>query len=107
MVSDDVVWESRMARVRAILRAAAEDEGAGGAAKPANCGYVADHLVPSGIEPYAYSPDKAKALLHSPLEEVNASFEKVRARRSLRDVESKANLWVRTLSPATDEEGGA
>ena len=35
----------------------------GGAAKPANCGYVADHLVPSGIEPYAYSPDKAKALL--------------------------------------------
>ncbi len=35
----------------------------GGAAKPANCAYVADHLVPAGIEPYAYSPDKAKALL--------------------------------------------
>lgn len=35
----------------------------GGAAKPANCGYVADHLVPSGIEPYAYDPAKAKALL--------------------------------------------
>ena len=35
----------------------------GGAAKPANCAYVADNLVPAGIEPYAYSPEKAKALL--------------------------------------------
>jgi peptide/nickel transport system substrate-binding protein len=34
-----------------------------GAAKPANCAYVADQLVPQGIDPYAYDPEKAKQLL--------------------------------------------
>jgi peptide/nickel transport system substrate-binding protein len=34
-----------------------------GAATKANCGYVVDSLVPKGIEPYAYDPAKAKALL--------------------------------------------
>jgi hypothetical protein len=33
------------------------------AASEANCGYVIDRLVPQGIEPYAYDPEKAKALL--------------------------------------------
>ncbi len=35
----------------------------GGAAKPANCAYVADQVVPKGIETYAYNPEKAKQLL--------------------------------------------
>jgi len=35
----------------------------GGAAVPANCGYIAPSLVPSGIDPYGYDPAKAKALL--------------------------------------------
>jgi peptide/nickel transport system substrate-binding protein len=35
----------------------------GGAAKPANCVYVADQLVPEGIDPYAYDPEKARQLL--------------------------------------------
>lgn len=35
----------------------------GGAAKPANCGYVVDRLVPQGIDSYAYNPAKAKQLL--------------------------------------------
>ncbi len=47
---------------------------------------------------------QAKALLHSPLEEVPPEFEKFRARRSLRDVEAKANVWVKTLSADGDEE---
>ncbi len=34
-----------------------------GAAKPANCGYVVDSLLPKGIETYSYDPAKAKALL--------------------------------------------
>lgn len=35
----------------------------GGAAKPADCGYVAPQLVPKGLNIYAYDPAKAKALL--------------------------------------------
>jgi hypothetical protein len=55
---------------------------------------------------YGWEPDgaKAKSLLHSPIEEVAPEFEKFRARRSLRDVEAKANVWVKTLSPGGDEE---
>ena len=47
---------------------------------------------------------KARSLLHSPLDEVPSEFEKFRARRSLRDVEPSANVWVKTLSPSGDEE---
>lgn len=44
----------------------------GGAAKAANCGYVADQLVPEGLEPYTYDPEKAKALLaEAGWEEIN------------------------------------
>jgi hypothetical protein len=55
---------------------------------------------------YGWEPDgaKAKSLLHSPLDEVAPEFEKFRARRSLRDVEATANVWVKTLSPGGDEE---
>ncbi|MDQ0471699.1 ABC transporter substrate-binding protein [Labrys wisconsinensis] len=34
-----------------------------GAAAPANCGYVAERLVPADADPYAYDPDKARQLL--------------------------------------------
>jgi len=55
---------------------------------------------------YGREPEgnKARGLLHSPLEEVPPEFEKFRARRSLRDVEATANVWVKTLSPSGDEE---
>jgi hypothetical protein len=67
---------------------------------------VAHHKAHADLQ-YGREPegDKARALLHTPLEEVEAEFEKFRARRSLRDVEATANLWVRTLSPSIDEEG--
>lgn len=35
----------------------------GGAAKVANCGYVAENLVPGDIEKYEYDPEKARTLL--------------------------------------------
>lgn len=35
----------------------------GGAAKPANCAYVAEQLIPPDIDSYAYDPEKAKQLL--------------------------------------------
>ena len=49
--------------MHAIDRKAIIESLYGGAAKPANCGYVAEQLVPEGLEPYAYDPAKAKALL--------------------------------------------
>ena len=53
----------RQAFMHAINRDAIIQSLYGGAAKPANCVYVADRLVPQGIDPYAYDPEKAKQLL--------------------------------------------
>jgi peptide/nickel transport system substrate-binding protein len=53
----------RQAFMYAINRDAIIQSLYGGAAKPANCVYVAEQLVPEGIETYAYDPAKAKALL--------------------------------------------
>ncbi|MHA6689793.1 ABC transporter substrate-binding protein [Devosia sp. A449] len=60
------LWDDvrvRQAFMHAIDREAIIDSLYGGAAEAANCGYVADHLVPADIDPYAYDPEKAKALL--------------------------------------------
>ena len=53
----------RQAIMYAIDRAAIVESLQGGAATVANCGYVASHLVPEGLNDYAYDPEKAKALL--------------------------------------------
>ncbi|WP_416799017.1 ABC transporter substrate-binding protein [Ciceribacter azotifigens] len=53
----------RQAFMHAIDRNAIINSLYGGAAKAANCVYVAEHLVPQGIEPYDYDPEKAKQLL--------------------------------------------
>ncbi len=53
----------RQAFMYAIDRAAIVESLYGGAATLANCGYVAPHLVPEGLNDYAYDPEKAKALL--------------------------------------------
>lgn len=53
----------RQAFMHAINRDAIIKSLYGGAAKAANCVYVADRLVPSGIDDYAYDPEKAKKLL--------------------------------------------
>jgi peptide/nickel transport system substrate-binding protein len=53
----------RQAVMYAIDRKTIIDTLYNGAATPANCGYVAKQLVPADIEPYAYDPAKAKALL--------------------------------------------
>jgi len=53
----------RQAVMHAIDRNAIIQSLYGGAAKPANCVYVADHLVPEGLDQYAYDPEKAKQLL--------------------------------------------
>ncbi|AKR54662.1 peptide ABC transporter substrate-bindingprotein [Devosia sp. H5989] len=53
----------RQAVMYAIDRNAIIESLYGGAAKAAQCGYVAPHLVPQGLNDYAYDPEKAKALL--------------------------------------------
>jgi peptide/nickel transport system substrate-binding protein len=53
----------RQAVMYAVNRDAIIQSLYGGAAEPANCGYVVDRLVPSDIESYAYNPEKAKQLL--------------------------------------------
>jgi peptide/nickel transport system substrate-binding protein len=53
----------RQAVMHAINRDAIVQSLYKGAAEIANCGYVADHLLPSGIDSYAYDPEKAKQLL--------------------------------------------
>jgi peptide/nickel transport system substrate-binding protein len=53
----------RRAVMHAIDRAAIIQSLYGGAAVPANCGYVAEDLVPKDIDAYAYDPAKAQALL--------------------------------------------
>lgn len=63
---DAPLWKDervRKAVMHAIDRNAIIASLFGGAAKPANCPYVADHLVPAGVEPYAHNPDRARALL--------------------------------------------
>lgn len=63
---DSPIWKDlrvRQAVMYAINRDAIIQSLYGGAAKPANCGYVADQVVPQGIEAYAYDPEKAKKLL--------------------------------------------
>lgn len=60
------LWDDvrvRQAVMHAIDRQAIIDSLYGGAAEVANCGYVADHLVPAEIDQYAYDPEKARALL--------------------------------------------
>ena len=63
---DSPIWKDlrvRQAVMYAINRPAIVQSLYGGAAKQANCAYVADHLVPKDVEPYAYDPDKARQLL--------------------------------------------
>jgi len=60
------LWDD--VRVRQAVMHAIDREGIiaslfGGAAKLANCGYVVPQFVPEGIEPYAYDPERARALL--------------------------------------------
>ncbi|KKB86505.1 peptide ABC transporter substrate-binding protein [Devosia limi DSM 17137] len=60
------LWDDvrvRQAFMYAIDRDAIIESLYGGAATAANCGYIAPQLVPSDIEPYAYDPEKARALL--------------------------------------------
>lgn len=60
------IWSDlrvRQAVMHAIDRNAIISSLFGGAAKLANCGYVAPRLVPSGLDDYAYDPQKAKELL--------------------------------------------
>lgn len=53
----------RQALMHAINRDAIIESLYAGAAKPANCGYVSEQLVPEGINTYAYDPEKARQLL--------------------------------------------
>ena len=53
----------RKALMHAIDRAQIIKALYGGAAVPANCGYVAPAFTPAGIDAYAYDPAKARALL--------------------------------------------
>lgn len=60
------IWDDlrvRQAFMYAIDRAAIVDSIYGGAAKTAQCGYVAPHIVPSDLNDYAYNPEKARELL--------------------------------------------
>lgn len=58
---DDV--KVRQAVMHAIDRKTIVESLFGGAAKLADCGWVADRLVPEGLDPFDYDPEKAKALL--------------------------------------------
>ncbi|MBB3612623.1 ABC transporter substrate-binding protein [Rhizobium sp. BK602] len=63
---DSPIWKDlrvRQAVMYAIDRGAIVQSLYGGAAKRANCAYVADQLVPKDVEPYAYDPEKARQLL--------------------------------------------
>lgn len=60
------IWSDvrvRQAVMHAIDRQAIIESLYGGAAEAANCGYVAEHLVPAEIDQYAYDPERARALL--------------------------------------------
>jgi peptide/nickel transport system substrate-binding protein len=63
---DSPIWKDvrvRQAVMYAINRDAIIKSLYSGAAKPANCAYVVDQLLPQGIDAYAYDPEKAKKLL--------------------------------------------
>ncbi|MGY5811085.1 ABC transporter substrate-binding protein [Rhizobium sp. LEGMi198b] len=63
---DSPIWKDprvRKAVMYAINRDAIIKSLYGGAAKPANCAYVAEQLIPKGVDDYAYDPAKAKQLL--------------------------------------------
>ncbi|MEZ2218274.1 ABC transporter substrate-binding protein [Rhizobium sp. RCC_161_2] len=63
---DSPIWKDlrvRQAVMYAINRPAIVQSLYGGAAKQANCAYVADHLVPKDVEPYGYDPERARQLL--------------------------------------------
>ncbi len=63
---DSPLWKDvrvRKAVMYAINRDAIIQSLYGGAAKPANCAYVAEQLIPQGIDTYAYDPEEAKQLL--------------------------------------------
>lgn len=60
------LWDDvrvRQAVMHAINREAIVSSLYSGAATMANCGYVAEQLVPAGLEPYAYDPERARTLL--------------------------------------------
>ncbi|WP_440589598.1 ABC transporter substrate-binding protein [Pelagibacterium mangrovi] len=60
------IWEDvrvRQAVMHAIDRNAIIESLYGGAAQAAQCGYVAPHLVPDGLNEYAYDPELARQLL--------------------------------------------
>jgi peptide/nickel transport system substrate-binding protein len=63
---DSPIWKDirvRKAVMYAINRDAIIKSLYGAAAKPANCAYVVDQLVPQGVDTYAYDPEKARKLL--------------------------------------------
>ncbi|HEX8048240.1 ABC transporter substrate-binding protein [Rhizobium sp.] len=63
---DSPIWKDlrvRQAVMYAINRPAIVQSLYGGAAKQANCAYVAGQLVPKDVEPYGYDPEKARQLL--------------------------------------------
>lgn len=63
---DSPIWKDvrvRKAVMYAINRDAIIKSLYGGAAKAANCAYIADQLVPKDIDGYTYDPEKAKKLL--------------------------------------------
>jgi peptide/nickel transport system substrate-binding protein len=63
---DSPIWKDvrvRKAVMYAINRDAIIKSLYGGAARPANCAYVVDQLIPQGVDTYAYDPEKAKKLL--------------------------------------------
>lgn len=69
------LWQDvrvRRAVMHAIDREQIIESLYGGAAKVANCGYVAPQIVPDGLDDHAYDPEKAKALLaEAGWEEIN------------------------------------
>jgi peptide/nickel transport system substrate-binding protein len=63
---DSPIWKDikvRQAVMYAINRDAIIQSLYAGAAKPANCAYVANQVVPKGVDTYTYNPEKAKQLL--------------------------------------------
>lgn len=60
------LWDDlkvRQAMMHAIDRNAIIESLYGGAATLANCGFIADTIVPDGLNAYEYDPEKARALL--------------------------------------------
>ncbi|WP_286084389.1 ABC transporter substrate-binding protein [Agrobacterium sp. FDAARGOS_525] len=69
-----LLWKDlkvRQAFMHAIDRNAIIQSLYGGAAKPANCVYVADRLVPEGIDQYAYDPERQRTAGRGRLDKIN------------------------------------